>query len=81
MDIIIRTDSAEAPDAQDATGACDCGCDCCSVPQGPQPSKDELLAQLKTLLSKNDANGQAQRQLDIDKLIEQIDDINDSIEE
>ena len=78
MDIIIRTDSAEA---QDATGACDCGCDCCSAPQGPQPSKDELLAQLKTLLSKNDANGQAQRQLDIDKLIEQIDDINDSIEE
>jgi hypothetical protein len=79
MDIIIRTDSAEAPDAQDA--GCACGCDCCSTPQGPQPSKDELLAQLKTLLSKNDANGQAQRQLDIDKLIEQIDDLSDSIEE
>ena len=87
MDIIIRTDSQDAPDAQDVQdtqgGACACGCDCCGAaagPVAPAPTKDELIAKLKTLLGKSDANGQAQRQLDIDALIQQIDDLNDSIE-
>jgi len=60
---------------------CDCECckNCpdCGTMAGPQKSKDALLAELKALLSKTDANGQAQRQLDIDKLIEQIDELGD----
>jgi hypothetical protein len=57
---------------------CDCAC-CKNCPDcgtsGPVESKDALLAKLKDLLSKTDANGQAQRQLDIDKLISQIEDL------
>jgi len=57
---------------------CDCACckncpDCGSAPE----NKDALLAKLKDLLSKNDSNGQAQRQLDIDTLIEQISELGD----
>ena len=58
---------------------CDCACckNCPDCGSAPTKTKDQLLADLKALLMKNDSNGQAQRQLDIDKLISQIEDLSD----
>ena len=42
-----------------------------------EPSKDALLAELKALLAKSDANGQADRQLKIDELISKISELGD----
>lgn len=49
-------------------------CEACgqAMPAGPVESKDALLAELKALLNKSDANGQADRQLKIDELMSKI---------
>lgn len=47
------------------------------MPEGPEESKDALLKELKGLLSKSDANGQADRQAKIDELIEKIGELGD----
>ncbi len=46
-------------------------------PEKPQSSKDALLAELKGLLAKNDANGQADRQMKIDELIGKISELGE----
>ncbi len=54
-------------------------CEACgqAMPKKPEKPKDALLKELKTLLSKNDTNGQAERQSKIDDLIEQIGELED----
>lgn len=59
--------------------SCDC-CKDCKMGGGmkaAEPSKDALLAELKALLAKSDANGQADRQLKIDELISKISELGD----
>lgn len=38
----------------------------------PKKTKDEMIAELKVLLGKSDANGQAERQVQIDELMAKI---------
>lgn len=47
------------------------------MPEAPEESKDALLKELKGLLAKSDANGQADRQMKIDDLIEKIGELGD----
>lgn len=56
---------------------CDCCPDCKMASKGPVQTKDDMLAQLKSLLSDTAANGRAERQLAIDKLIEDINELNE----
>jgi hypothetical protein len=49
----------------------------CGKYDKPEVSKDSMLAELKSLLTKNDANGQADRQMKIDELIGQIGEMGD----
>ena len=56
---------------------CDCCPDCKMAPKGPTKTKDEMLAELKTLLNDTRANGMAERMLQIDKLMEDIGDLNE----
>lgn len=58
--------------------SCDCCKDCKMAPKGPVKTKDELLAELKTLLNDNRPNGMAERMLKIDKLMEDISDLGES---
>jgi len=69
----------EVNDADEQDETCDCCPDCKFAPAaGPTESKDALLAQLKTLLNDNRANGMADRMLQIDKLMETISDMSES---
>jgi len=57
-------------------------CDCCKdckmgKPEGPEESKDALLAELKGLLSQTGSNGLADRQMKIDELIAKIGELGD----
>lgn len=57
--------------------SCDC-CPDCKMNNGAksaEPSKDSLLAELKTLLAQTGTNGQADRQMKIDELITKISDL------
>ncbi|MFM5967851.1 MAG: hypothetical protein ACKOQ8_02255 [Micrococcales bacterium] len=56
---------------------CDCCPDCKMAPKGPTKTKDEMLAELKTLLNDSRANGMAERMLQIDKLMEDITDLGE----
>lgn len=56
---------------------CDCCPDCKLAPKDPAESKDALLAQLKTLLNNNSANGMADRMLKIDELMSKISDLGE----
>lgn len=38
----------------------------------PKQTKDDMIAELKVLLNKSDANGQAERQVQIDELMAKI---------
>ena len=51
-------------------GNCACGGE--MKPMEPKKTKDQLIADLKVLLSKSDANGQAERQVQIDELMAKI---------
>lgn len=50
-------------------------CEYCGHEKGsmePKKTKDEMIAELKVLLGKSDANGQAERQVQIDELMAKI---------
>lgn len=57
--------------------SCDCCADCKMGPSKPAKSKDELLAELKKLLMMTGTNGLAERQMKIDELISEIEDLED----
>ena len=54
-----------------------CGQDMKSGEMGPEKSKDEMLAELKTLLNDNTTNGMAERQMKIDELMSKISDLKE----
>lgn len=58
---------------------CDCCADCkmgkAAAPA--EPSKDQLLAELKKLLSETGTNGMADRQMKVDELISKISELGD----
>lgn len=59
--------------------SCDC-CKDCKMNKGDayaEPSKDALLAELKTLLANGSSAGQADRQMKIDELIGKISELGD----
>ena len=56
--------------------SCDCCADC-KMGSKPAKSKDELLAELKKLLMMTGTNGLAERQMKIDELISEIEDLGD----
>lgn len=57
-------------EAKGCDGECMCGGQ--PKPMTPEKTKDQLLAELKGLLSENASNGQAERQVKIDELIKKI---------
>jgi hypothetical protein len=60
--------------------SCDCCADCkmgSGMAAKPAKSKDELLAELKKLLMMTGTNGLAERQMKIDELISEIEDLGD----
>lgn len=50
----------------------DCACGGQDKAMEPKKTKDQMIADLKVLLSKSDANGQAERQVQIDELMAKI---------
>lgn len=57
-------------------------CDCCkdckmNKSEDAEPSKDQLLAELKGLLGQTASAGQADRQMKIDELISKISELGD----
>lgn len=67
----------EVEPEEKCNGMCMCGGQ--ARPDMPnQPTKDELLTKLKTLIADPSANGRAERQLEIDKLMKEIIDMGDS---
>ena len=59
--------------------SCDCCADC-KMGKGAavaEPSKDQLLTELKGLLSQTASAGQADRQMKIDELISKISELGD----
>ena len=58
--------------------SCDCCADC-KMGKGAaaEPSKDQLLTELKGLLGQTAAAGQADRQMKIDELISKISELGD----
>lgn len=45
--------------------------------EGPEMSKDAMLAELKTMLNDNSSNGMAERQMKIDELMSKISELKE----
>lgn len=67
-------------DSESESETCDC-CPDCKMGSGmaakPVKTKDELLVELKKLLMMTGTNGLAERQMKIDELISEIEDLGD----
>jgi hypothetical protein len=56
----------------------DCMCGGAKKPMAAEQNKDQMIAELKGLLSENGSNGQAERQVKIDEVIKKINEYGQS---